>query len=175
MDNTGATLGTQHNTEVSKAFVYMGQQGWANESCGEDDFGKSVWLFVIEPNETKEITEAFDNDLQVTVYPGAYIAELDSDGNKTVTEYLANVTAISTFREIQSDYYSWCAEGTDDTETITQSDLDNLSEDSEKLYIVVGCGEAFDEIKIAYEHMGDCTDCFNASKMVFIVPESEAF
>jgi hypothetical protein len=51
-----------------------------------------------------------------------------------------------------------------------------IGEDAEKLYLVCACGEAFDELGIARQHVDDAkffSDC--GSNEFSVVPESEAF
>lgn len=48
----------------------------------------------------------------------------------------------------------------------------------EKLYLVGGCGEVFDDMKIAYDHVsGDnpCEECCMVGGAYHVVTESEAF
>jgi hypothetical protein len=49
-------------------------------------------------------------------------------------------------------------------------------EGDEELYLVGGCGEAFDDIRIAYEHLqAGCKDCAEAGTSFYICTEEEAF
>lgn len=58
----------------------------------------------------------------------------------------------------------------------------DINDEPEKLYLVGACGEVFDDMKVAYDHVSGgpdigepCGDCCDAGGSYHIVTESEAF
>ena len=80
---------------------------------------------------------------------------------------LAEEGARADFAEAEKAYDEWWHDAN------PAPDLDD--DEPEKLYLVGGCGEVFDDLRVAFEHCKDCEDCLDVGSSFFIVPESEAF
>jgi hypothetical protein len=99
----------QVNSDLARLFQQIVTAGWANKSDGSDDFGKNFALINIEPAEMKELIDAvFDGGEPLTkIYPGSYVLVEDSDGNATLTEYLADSVSNAEYDRLYAEYTAW--------------------------------------------------------------------
>lgn len=109
MNEAGATVGTQVNTELARCFRQIVTAGWANMSDGHVESPVGYFsLVTIEPNELASLADAvFDGEETPTIYPGAYLVVEDSGGNTTLNEYLSNNGALRAFKALQRMYNDW--------------------------------------------------------------------
>lgn len=107
-----AELGRQHNTDLAKAFDALVNAGWANLSDGDAEAPTGHFALVhIVPAELAEIKDVLEacEENDVTIYPGSYIVEVDSDGNKTLIEYLTLDNALVVYNNAQREFAIWNA------------------------------------------------------------------
>lgn len=110
----GTTLGHQINTDLVRSFQYIVNGGWANLSDGSVEAPQGFFAIIrIEPNELAELTAAFAEEFGLydlpAPMPGSYLYREDSDGNRSITEYLTLDRAMAEYNELQSEFVTWSA------------------------------------------------------------------
>jgi hypothetical protein len=115
---------------------------------------------------------------RINFAPGWFLIKTNSDGLVWGMEYggfcdMHQAFCADSFEEmkvrhdfavVERQYAEWDAEVNGDREP-------------EKLYLVGACGEAFDDMQVAFDHVeqpGACDDCLSAGGSFHVVPESEA-
>ena len=147
-------LGTQINTDLCRAMARIVTGGWANLSDGNVESPTGHFAVItIEPAERAELLAAFEGELEASPYPGSYLLVEDSDGNKTVTEYLTHTSAMGEFARLQQSYTDWLGHE-EAVEALRPQAISTIPDpNDEKQYLVCkGCGEAFDTIDSAHKH-----------------------
>lgn len=112
MDPNGNTLGMQVNTPLAYSFYQIDLAGWNTTSIGNVEApGGYVSMVNIEPIELEELINACDLDTNgfLTPYPGHYILQIDSDGNKQITEYLSKASMLQAFNAARREFVRWDA------------------------------------------------------------------
>lgn len=136
---------TQINTDLTRTFTRITVDGWANASDGNVEAPTGWFACVnIEPAELGELARACElPDLPdfPMPYPGHYLYEVDSDGNRTITEFLSKHALLEAYNFKRREFARWDAE---DCEECGKSDcLEPVTMDgSEKK--CVACGHTFD-------------------------------
>lgn len=103
-------VGVQINSPVARAFQQIVTAGWATKSSGNVEATSGAFALIhIEPAELEELKAACE--LELSIYPGHYVLEEDSDGNATLTEYLSKWGADIAYAELDATYTSWMIEG----------------------------------------------------------------
>lgn len=169
-------LGTQINTDLCRAMARIVTGGWANLSDGNVESPTGHFAVItIEPSERAELLDAFEGELEASPYPGSYLLVEDSDGNKTVTEYLTHTSAMGEFARLQQSYGEW-VDHEEAVEALRPSAISTIPDPrDEKQYLVCAvCGEAFDDFKIAAAHQYNSTCNSGHDGQWHILPESEA-
>lgn len=135
---------TQINSDLTRSIDYIAGAGWANTSDGNVEAPTGWFACVnIEPAELGELINACELEKLYLVkpYPGHYLLEVDSDGNKTVVEFLSKHALLEAYNSKRREFARWDCDTCPECDT--EGNIEPITLDhSEKKCLA--CGHTFD-------------------------------